>query len=238
MWNIKKNINKIYKLLVLSEDAKRNLIRYGNFPDNKIEVIYPGSEFLRIISKDPFSPRDILKPESFIVCVSRWQPHKNVETLVEAFNIFINTYKDLSLKLVLVGKPVGQHLLPLEKIIKFGLEEKILVLNDLSDAELAWLYDNSLFSVFPSIHEGFGLPVLESISRDCPVIVDTGTSTAEVVGNAGLCVDMRSDTKLFEAISSLIFNPYRLYLLKFQCMPRAGFFSWEKSISSLIQVYQ
>jgi glycosyltransferase involved in cell wall biosynthesis len=237
IWNIRKNLDKIYRLLVLSEDAKSNLIKYGSFPENKIEIVYPGSEFHRIKPRNPFSAKNALKPESFIVCVSRWQPHKNVEKLVEAFNKYINIDKNSNLKLVLVGKPVGQHVLPFEKIIEFGLEERILVLSDLSDAELAWLYDHALFSVFPSLHEGFGLPILESLSRHCPSIVDSNTSTAEVVGNAGLCVDMRSSGEIASAIQELISSPDFLNLLKDNCLNRTNFFTWKRSISKLCYVY-
>ena len=238
MWNIKKNLDKIHKILVLSENAKGNLVRYGNFPENKINVVYPGSRFYLEIAQDPFVIRDVEKPKSFIVCVSRWQPHKNVETLIEAFNNYVNTVQNTNVRLVLVGKPVAGHTLPLENINKFNLKDKIILLNNLTDAEMAWLYDHALFSVSPSIHEGFGLPVLESMFRKCPVIVDINTSTAEVVGKAGLCVDMRSHAELASAISKLSSSPDLLNSLKNECVFRAGFFNWEKSLSMLQQVYQ
>ena len=238
MWNIKKNLNKIHKILVLSENAKVNLVRYGNFPENKIDVVYPGSRFHLNMAQDPFIIRDIRKPKSFIVCVSRWQPHKNVETLIEAFDNYVNFAPNTNVRLVLIGKPVAGHALPLENMNNFNLKDKIIVLNNLTDTEMAWLYDHALFSVSPSIHEGFGLPVLESMSRKCPVLVDINTSTAEVVGKAGLCVDMRSQAELASAISKLISSPDLLNSLKNECLFRAGFFTWEKSLSKLQQVYQ
>lgn len=234
---IKKNLNKIFKILVLSHNAKNNLVKIGKFPENKIEIIYPGSHFNSLISDNPFNPSNTTSPGSYIVCVSRWQPHKNVGQLVEAFNLYLRNQPNSTIKLVLVGKPVAHHDLPLKAIKKYGLEKRVLVLSDLKDSELAWLYDNAIFSIFPSIHEGFGLAVLESLCRGCPAMVDINTSTAEVVGDAGLCVNMQDTKQLAASIEKLTLDLDLLQSFRNNCIKRSEFFSWENSISKLIKIY-
>jgi glycosyltransferase involved in cell wall biosynthesis len=235
---IRKNMHKVDKFLVLSQDAKNNLISYGKFPDNKIEIVYPASNFKSLISTNPFIRLNIKEPESYIVCVSRWQPHKNVEVLVEGFYKFLSTNSGTDLKLILVGKPVDNYNAPIKKIHQYGLSSKVVIFKDLSDSELSWLYDNGVISVFPSIHEGFGLAVLESLSRGCPAIVDSNTSTREVVGDAGLCVDMRNSSELSATLQIILTDHNQLRSLRGKSKNRADFFSWDKSVSTLLNIYQ
>ena len=235
---IKKNLKKIHKIIVLSEDAKNNLIKIGKFPENKITVIYPGSNFASIVSSNHFDKQNILKPKSFIVCVSRWQPHKNIEGLIDGFFELLRDNPETDTKLVLVGKPVCNYDVPDKRIKEYGLSTKVITLSDLNDFELSWLYENAIFSVFPSIHEGFGLPVLESLIKGCPVIVDNNTSTAEVVGNAGICVNMKNSTELATAMHRLLSDSYLLSMLKNNSKIRAEEFSWDKTIRKLLDIYQ
>lgn len=238
MFIIKKSMHKVDKFLVVSQDAKNKLVSYGKFPENKIEIVYPGSNFKSLVSVNPFIRLNVEEPESFIVCVSRWQPHKNVEGLIDGFYKFLSTNPDTDIKLILVGKPVNSHDAPMKKIHYYGLSSKIVILKDLSDSELSWLYDNSVISVFPSIHEGFGLAVLESLSRGCPAIVDSNTSTCEVVGDAGFCVDMKNSTELSATLQMILTDHNQLRTLRGKSKNRADFFSWDKSVSVLLNIYQ
>ena len=150
----------------------------------------------------------------------------------------MSTNPHTDIKLVLVGKPVDNHDAPIKKIHQYGLISKIVILKDLSDSELSWLYDNGIISVFPSIHEGFGLAVLESLSRGCPAIVDSNTATCEVVGDAGFCVDMKNSTELSATLQMTLTDHNQLRLLRGKSKNRADFFSWDKSVSALLNIYQ
>jgi len=238
MFIIKKNLTKIHKIIVLSENAKSNLINFGKFPENKIAIMYPGSNFSSIVSSNHFDKQNILKSKSYIVCVSRWQPHKNVEGLIDGFYKFLRNNPETNTKLVLVGKPVANYDVPGEKIKEYGLNSKVITLFDLNDSELSWLYENAIFSVFPSVHEGFGLPVLESLIKGCPVIVDTNTSTAEVVGNAGVCVNMKDSTELATAMQQLLADSHLLNKLKHNSKIVAEQFSWDNTFRKLLEIYQ
>lgn len=117
-------MNKVDKFIVLSQNAKNNLINLGDFPEAKIEVIYPGSDFKSIVSTNPFVRLNIKEPEFYIVCISRWQRHKNVEGLIEGYYKFLSTNPESNIKLIIVGKPVDNYDVPMKKFINIILTQK------------------------------------------------------------------------------------------------------------------
>jgi len=142
---VKLNLRKISKIIVVSENAKYLLSKAAKIPQDKIVVISNASCFSQLISRAPLSIN-----QKFIVCVSRWQRHKNVGNLVEGFAHF-KTATESDIKLVLVGKPVGGFDEPLIKINKLKLDDDIINLTDLEDVEIAWLFDNAVLNIFPSL---------------------------------------------------------------------------------------
>jgi glycosyltransferase involved in cell wall biosynthesis len=238
MRSIKRNLDRIEFIIVLSKDAKQNLIKFGGFPESKVKVLYPASRFATLTSINP-DPKIILKQnDKFIVCVSRWQPHKNIEKLIEGFLQFNLNNPQSTLKLVLVGKPVVDHDAPVRLLSAAPNNSNILVVSDLSDSNLAWLYDHAIFSIFPSLHEGFGLPVLESLSRGCPAIVDKNTATGEIGSSAVLEIDMRNSEEIAEAILKLTTDNNLLNQLRLSSRPRASEFSWDKTVKELLGIYK
>jgi glycosyltransferase involved in cell wall biosynthesis len=145
-------------------------------------------------------------------------------------------HKDLP-KLVLVGKPVGNYNLPLERLKYFNLESKVLLLNDLSDNELAYLYQNASINIVPSLHEGFGLAALEGMQFGCPPIDHKYTSTSEISSLAGIHIDMRSKHELAAAIKNLLEDKSLITELKEYCNIQSKKFTWESSCSTLISYY-
>ncbi len=237
MLNIKLNLNNIHKIIVLSENAKANLIKFAKIPKEKIEVIYPSTKFDKIISKTPAGMNTLLQDSKLIICNSRWQKHKNIENLIAGFDRFLTKSKEKNYVLILAGKPRQDYSAPTEMIHNCTWKNQIKIMPDLLDSELAWLYDNSIFSAFPSLHEGFGLPVLESMSRGCPAVVDRNTATNEVVGGSGMAIDMRSVKEISESFAFLTTRERDLTKFREEAIKRAQDFNWAKSIDKLILIY-
>jgi glycosyltransferase involved in cell wall biosynthesis len=178
--------------------------------------------------------KEFVGDDQFLLCVARWQPHKNVESVVRAFAQYI-AERDDGLKLVLVGKPVGDYIEPQKEIARYGLERKCWVTADLSDGELKYLYSRAALNIFPSLHEGFGLSVLEGMSCGCPAIIHGGGATEEVAGIGGLATDSRNPTEFAKAIRNCLASRTELSA---NAIVRAKDFSWEKTVDGLLCIYE
>ena len=232
-WNLRLSISKIDFIFGDSEDACSKLIGVAGFPATKVKCLYIASNFESI---EPRKPEGFNLPPGYLVCVSRWQNFKNVETLVQAYSLLLKNSSNVP-QLVLVGKPVAGYDLPIRKIEEFALKNRVTILKDMTDGELAYLYRHALVNIFPSLHEGFGLSVLEGLKCGCPSIDHKYTSTSEVSGEAGIHVDMNSADSLSKAISSLLDNPLLLHELKTFSTKRSEVFTWEKTVENLVRYY-
>jgi glycosyltransferase involved in cell wall biosynthesis len=233
-WNLRFFLYKIDKVIAVSRMAMVQINRYGHIPLKKLAFIYNGSNFGNM---NPVGISDFVEPERFIICISRWQKHKNVESLIVAISFLKEYFRQTDTKLILVGKPVNNYNLPEKLISKYQLEDLVIILSNLSDENLAFLYDRALLNVNPSLHEGFGLSVLEGMSRGCPSIVHKSTATSEVCGESGIHVEMKDSQILAEAIMQALNNADSLKKLKTLSKQRAAQFTWENAACKLMKIY-
>lgn len=233
-WNIRFFITKIHTIFGDSIDACSKLVSIGKFPKNKVKCLYLGSNFDSIKSKNI---PNFEESQLYFLCVSRWQPFKNVETLVEAYAKVLSTRPDAP-NLVLVGKPVAKHDKPLQILNQYSLQNKILIFQDLADEQLALLYRNALINISPSLHEGFGLSVLEGMKCGCPSIDHKYTSTSEISGSAGIHIDMNSIDKIAEKLIEILDDPKIIHELKDNLKQRNRDFNWENTTAKLLNYYQ
>jgi glycosyltransferase involved in cell wall biosynthesis len=232
-WNLRVSIFKSDVIIGTSLDACRKLNKIGKFPEHKIRCLYLGSAFDTLKAK---KPHQLFNHAEYFLCVSRWQPYKNVANLVHGY--YLASQQDLNLPaLILVGKPVNGYREPALLIDKFKLEEKVLILSDVPDEELAYLYDGALINISPSLHEGFGLPVLEGLKRNCPSLDHIFTSTAEISGNAGIHIDMESLAGIRDALLEVSQKRELLIELRLNASKRAEFFTWEQTVEDLLKIY-
>ena len=233
-WNLRMFKNKITYIIGDSLDACHKLVKIAKFPANKVKCVYLNSSFDNL---KPIKPIGVLEGETFMTCVSRWQPFKNVTRLIEGYSLAKLTNPSIP-KLILVGKPVAGFTEPIEKINSLNLQNTVTVLSDLSDEELAYLYDNSILNIAPSLHEGFGLSVLEGIKRGCPSLDHIYTSTSEISGNAGLHIDMNSAYEISQSLIRIFSDVVLLEDLRKNTVQRAKQFSWDNTTIQLLRLYE
>lgn len=175
-------------ICTISEFSKRAIIEAYNVPPDKVHVTYPGfSMDVSHIDQD-IHKKFKIRP-SFILSVGTIQPRKNYSVLIEAFAKYLHTTGDKDTDLVIVGKK-GWLYEPILKAPKlFGVEERVKFLSFVPDADLPSLYKKALCFALPSLYEGFGLPVLEAMTMECPVVVSNTSSLPEIAGQAGIYVD-------------------------------------------------
>lgn len=219
---------KAARIIAISECTKNDITHYLGIDEAKIDVIYHG------ITPKPIQQG---KPEglcsSYILYVGERRGYKNFNTTVLAFENINRQNRDIHL--VLTGRPLSkaeQRLFD-EK----GLTEYVHVFSDVSDTVLLQLYHNALLFVYPSLYEGFGIPILEAFSQDCPVVLSNASCFPEVAGDAAKYFDPLSATSMEEAMSEVINNGELRQELIAKGRARLKLFTWENTACKTEAVY-
>lgn len=198
---IEKAIKRADLIITISDFAKLQIEKYMKIAENKIIVVYWGVDqlFLSDTSIRVFelvSAQYKILNDKYFLFVGTLEARKNVERIVEAFNVLQKcagfNYTDL--KLVIVGKPSISQFSDRSKeikalVIKYELEQKVIFCGFVPDDQLVALYANALCLLFPSLYEGFGFPIIEGFAMGTPVITSNICSMPEVAGEAALLVD-------------------------------------------------
>lgn len=215
---VKKDCDKI---IAVSKSTKRDIVEILHIPENKIEVIYEATTMKKGAVKKPSRP--------YILAVGTQEPRKNIGRLIQAFQRLKN--KDIDL--VVVGKYGWGH-----NNLKFEIKN-LKMLGYVSDGELANLYTNASVFVYPSLYEGFGIPILEAFNCDCPVITSDVSSLPEVGGKAAIYVDPLSISDIAEKIEWLLsLNSIKKSEIITAGRLQAQSFSWEKAARETSKVYE
>ena len=227
--NKRRLLERANKIIAISETTKKDIIEIFDVDENMIDVVYLGSslENLSIINEK------IIK-EDYILFVGNRSIYKN-------FNFFISSVADLllqsHLKLVCAGG--GDFTIEEEKLIaSLGLENLVISKKIINDDVLSNFYKHALFFVFPSLYEGFGIPVLEAFACDCPILLSDGGSLKEVGGDAALYFDPTNEYSLRNAINELIGDESLRKNLKQKAKIRLNEFSWNKTFDETLEVYK
>jgi len=178
---IRQAVRKAAKIIAVSNFTKQDIVT--NFPQakNKTEVIYEGVDRL---SGDSDDYRGVISkyrlPANFLLYVGNAYPHKNLERLLQSMKIVIRSMPDYGL--VIAGK--DDYFINRIKSFSFqlGLDKNVYFTGFVNDTEKDFLFKKSLIFVFPSIYEGFGLPVAEAMKKGIPVLTSNISSLPEIVG--------------------------------------------------------
>lgn len=229
------------KIITVSQATRADLLHYFSVDPERIVVIpeAPASKFF------PQSPDKIMQlrkryalPENYLLYVGSNKPHKNIVTLIRAFALTKIDIQNPALKLVIAGYwdkryPEAQYLTK-----SLLLKDQVVFLGSIEDNDLPALYSGASLFIFPSLAEGFGLPVLEAMACGVPVICSNTSSLPEVAGDAALFVDPLDVKALSEKIKQIL-KDERLR----EEMRRKGFlqvnkYSWERVARQTMEVYK
>lgn len=234
------HLGRADRLVCISESTRRDAESYLNCA-GKTKVIYPGVD-LKVFKPGPKNRQEVkdkfnIETDYFIhvgVCSGRKNPGK----LLEAMKIAIDARKE-DFILLFVG-PYTAHAEAKETILRmardYGIVEKVIVLGDVTDEELAILYRNALALVFPSMYEGFGYPAVESLACGTRCIVSNTSSLPEAVGQLGILVDPTSPQEIARAMLRVVEsdNPG----VEIEGPRWAQRFTWDQAAISYMKIYQ
>ena len=196
-YKFRKSTTKSDLVIAISEQTKSDLIKYFNVPSRKIKVVYQvcNPAFKKEYSSE--RKKNIIKkyklPTNFILNVGTVEPRKNILSAVQAIQN-IDTY------LVIIGTPTAYKKKIESYIEQNNLEHKILFLNDVEVEELAILYQLATLFIYPSLYEGFGIPLIEAEACNVPVIASEGTVMEEISNGSAFFVNPLEVAEIAEAI--------------------------------------
>jgi glycosyltransferase involved in cell wall biosynthesis len=191
------------RIHAISEQTKRDIVTYFHVPEDKIEVIYQSINpvfFEKVEAEDKQEVRERYQlPEKFILTVGTVEPRKNLLNLLEGMVV-----AKIAVPLIVVGKPTGYK----KKAEAYISENKellnVIFLSAIQDQELAALHQMAGLTVYPSLFEGFGLPVAEAQACGCPVITSNTSSLPEAGGDAASYIDPNKPDEIGQAIRSVL----------------------------------
>jgi len=224
-------------VLAISESTRRDFLAATGHPPERTRVTYLGVD-RRIFHPIAESPSDAAA-DPYILSVCTLEARKNLTVVLRSFADLCARAALPRLRLVLTGAKA--HLLR-ARMDELGLaasvRERITLTGVVSDAQLATLYRGALCFVFPSLHEGFGLPVLEAMSCGTPALVAAATSLPEVVGERGVTLDPNDPSVWVAAIERLATDPAWHAEQRAWALEQAARFSWERCARETAEVYQ
>jgi glycosyltransferase involved in cell wall biosynthesis len=233
-WIIRRGAQRAEQIIAVSESTKRDLVRL-EVPAEKITVIH---EALTVtFSGDTVDVElpDAVGDKPFFLFVGDNRPHKNIARIIEAYVRISNKLDEGCPSFVFAGTGFG------EVAHRYAKEEQgknLVFVGSVDDDLLVALYKRAVALVYPSLYEGFGLPILEAMSLGVPVITSNCSSMPEVAGNAALLVDPYNVDQIADAMISLVQNKDVRDPLINSGKSRVRQFSWDAAARKTIELYE
>jgi len=222
---------KAAKIIAVSENTKKDIIKFLNITECKIEVVYHGNPF------DIYSSHNNLNtilPKKYVLFVGSRRGYKNFNLFIEAIPTLLA--EDSELYIVCAGGGKFTKL-EIEKFKNLNIINKIFYYL-VNDTLLINLHKKALAFVFPSLYEGFGIPVLEAFACKCPVIVGNTSSLPEVAGDAAVYFDPTDKSSMLNSIQKVIYNDELKKQLINKGTERVKEFTWGKTADKTKKIYE
>ena len=224
---------KIDHVITVSNSSRRDLIRHLELSSDRITAIPPGIDSSRF---HPVSSAHAGAGRPYVLSVAGSDPTKNMANLVRAFAALPDRLRRVY-DLVLVGD-VSKREDVCAAIEREGIASQARLTGVVPDDALIRLYQGATVFVFPSLYEGFGLPVLEAMACGCPVICSDTSSLPEVTGDAAVLVDPRNVAHISAQLAHVLDSPLVRAEMRERGCARALDFPWERTAKETIDVYR
>ncbi|MFA5188633.1 MAG: glycosyltransferase family 1 protein [Patescibacteria group bacterium] len=233
------SFSKARKIIAVSQSTKDDLIKLFGVKKEKIEVIYEGVEDYTKISIDESKLSEKVKlADQFFLFIGSLEPRKNLARLVEAFAEFIKTAPDKNIKLILAGKKGWKYEPIFEAIDRFGLHDKVIYLGYITLEEKVYLLKKAIALTYPSLYEGFGLPIIEAMNLGVPIITSNVASIPELVIDNALLIDPYDVQAIKEAMQKIVGDKELRKSLAKKSQGIAQNFTWQECAKKTLAVYE
>ena len=233
VWFTKNAVRRADRIIAISGSTQSDLCELLQVPRENIAVIHLGVD--HAIYRPDVQPHRRVAP--YFLSVGALQPRKNYVFLIRAFKRLCAQYPE-EVDLLIVGQR-GWLWEPIEEEArKPPFAERIHLLGYVPDEELPGLYAGALAAVFPSLYEGFGIPVVEAMACGCPVIAADRSSFPEVVGEAGILLDPTDELPWVRAMERMLREAEYRSQWSDRAASRSREFSWERTARETLAVYR
>jgi glycosyltransferase involved in cell wall biosynthesis len=223
------------KVITVSVHTANDVLKEMPYAAGKVFPILSG-----VSNRIPAAELSSLKPnginEPYFLFVGTLEPRKNLFGLIEAYSKLPLDVRKSALFVIVGGKGWG-GVDVVAIASKFGVEDRIRVFGYVTDAQLATLYTYAIFLAMPSFYEGFGLPLLEAMSRGTPVLTSNCASMPEVAGDAGLFVDPNDVNSISKALLAMLVNKSLIRNLRAKSIINIQRFSWDRAAKETLQIF-
>lgn len=225
----RKLVYRADKIIAISENTKRDIIKFYGIEEEKIEIVSWSTSI-----KLPQKELNIELPNKYILFVGNRDTYKNFELFAKAISPLLNKKKELHL--VCAGsKDFSEK--ETELFEQSGIEDKVRHIKFNNDEELAQIYNKAICFVFPSLYEGFGIPVLEAFACECPAVISKSSSLPEVGGDAVEYFNPESPQSIEEAIVKVLESDELRTQLIHRGKNRLKIFNWEYAAKRFLDIY-
>ena len=224
---------KAKKIITVSNATKKEIIDHLKADPNRVVVAYEGVSF-----NSKFKIQNSkFKIQKYFLYAGNVFPHKNIDRLLEAFNLLVFQHSEISL--VMVGKEDYFYKRLKDKVRSMGLQKSVLFYGEVSDEELVSLYRNAKALIMPSLMEGFGLPVLEAMANKCLVLGSNIPALGEICGDGAIYFDPYDINDIARKMKEVYYdNTYHHRDKIKKGLERSKKFSWEKMAKETLKIYE
>jgi glycosyltransferase involved in cell wall biosynthesis len=236
---VSKVIQRRNYFITVSKFEKKNITNYFNFNSKTIKVVYNGVSEIFCSNKNTVMSlqNNFSLPKKYILHISNNDPRKNTNKVLEAFCDYKLKTKNNS-KLVVLGMTNNELKNKLKHLKILNNHEDFFPIKYVSDKELAIIYKYSEVFLFPSLREGFGLPVIEAMSCGVPVITSNSSSMPEISGNATMLINPNNTNEICDGIIKIQTDTkYKNELIQ-KGLERSKQFTWNKMASEVLKFYK
>ncbi|MFD1142284.1 glycosyltransferase family 4 protein [Larkinella insperata] len=224
----KEIVNQASAIIAISENTKRDLVEYYNVPPERVRVIYLGSS----VSVETPSV-GVAASAPYLLFVGNRGMYKNFGPFIQAVAPLLRQHQ---IRLICAG---GGAFSPGEAAVLQQLNLTQLVEQQpINDATLRKLYSQALAFAFPSLYEGFGIPVLEAFACGCPCLLSDRSSLPEVAGSAAVYFDPENADSMYRAVEQVLTDSALRQQLSQLGRQQLALFSWEKTVRETLDLYQ
>lgn len=242
----RRTLHRAARIIAVSQATKRDIERLFDLPEQKVEVIHNAlDERLAVDHQPPNSQQTLERFQvsyPYVLYTGNVKPQKNIPRLIEAFAVLkeeLRQHPDYGeLRLIIIGDELGKHAHLRRTVVKCRAQQDVRFMGFLPYEILKVFYRHAAVFVFPSLHEGFGLPPLEAMAQGVPVVTSNCSALPEVVGHAALTVNPENVFDISRGMREVLLNR----TLREQLI-RAGFeqvrkFSWRRAALRVREIYQ
>jgi glycosyltransferase involved in cell wall biosynthesis len=227
--NKKVLLERASRVITISESTKKDIVEIFGVDARKIEVIYLGSSF-----DISFANNDRLIDAPYILFVGNRSMYKNFTFFLEAIAPVLADNNELLL-VCAGGRPFTEE--EITQIKELNLLEQVIYKN-VDDRILANLYRYAVAFAFPSLYEGFGIPVLEALACGCPCLLSNNSSLPEVAGDAALYFDPSDADSIAASLNKMLGSQELRTELVTKGLEREKLFSWDKNYAETVKFYR